>query len=192
MNTIEHLQVVLPGQPIAWYQRIALEIAAGRMPMPQLPPPLPEVKLTPPPPPPPLLEIKVTPPPPPPLKPESPIPSTIYSYTKADLTHPSDNIQPPKKSVPRKDKKANKRAKDQTNQKQLPPSSPQIKQPKKSRLTNAPIEYVPVLSRHLLTLCRNDCKLANRLISHQLDRNPDRDFQWAQEKAIWDLERDRR
>ena len=192
MNTIEHLQIVLPGQPIAWYQRIAIEIDAGRMPMPQLPPPppLPEVKSTPPPPP--LLEVKSAPPPPPPLRPEPPTPSTIYSYTKADLTNPSDNIQPPKESIPRKAKKANKRAKDQNKQKQLPSSTPPKKQQQKSPSTTAPIEYVPVLSRDLLTLCRNDARLATRLIYHQLDRNPGRDFQWAQEKAIWDLERDRR
>ena len=204
MNTIEHLQIVLPGQPIAWYQRIAVEIDAGRMPMPQLPPPpVPEIKPTPPPPPP-VPEIKLTPlppplvpkvkltPPPPPLRPEPPTPSTVYSYTKADLTNPSDNIQPPKEFIPRKAKKANKRAKDQINQKQLPPSTPQTKQQKKSIPTTAPIEYFPVLSRDLLMLCRNDARLATRLVYHQLDRNPGRDFQWAQEKAIWDLERDRR
>jgi hypothetical protein len=36
MNTIEQLQSILPGQPLAWYERIAAEIDAGRMPMPSL------------------------------------------------------------------------------------------------------------------------------------------------------------
>jgi hypothetical protein len=49
MNTIEHLQVILPGQPIAWYQRIAVEIEAGRMPMPSSSTPVETQDLPPPP-----------------------------------------------------------------------------------------------------------------------------------------------
>ncbi len=36
MNTLQQLQVIMPGQPIAWYERIAAEIDAGRMPMPSV------------------------------------------------------------------------------------------------------------------------------------------------------------
>jgi hypothetical protein len=43
----------------------------------------------------------------------------------------------------------------------------------------------------LLTMCRGDEKLCERLIRNAQQRNPHRGRGWAVEKVIWDLSRDR-
>lgn len=43
----------------------------------------------------------------------------------------------------------------------------------------------------LLSLCLGDRKLAERLLFNQISNNPERSQQWALEKTILDLERDR-
>jgi hypothetical protein len=44
----------------------------------------------------------------------------------------------------------------------------------------------------LLTLVQGDTDAAERLIKYEQSRNPDRSIDWCVEKAVWQLERDRR
>ncbi|WP_214439609.1 hypothetical protein [Atlanticothrix silvestris] len=44
----------------------------------------------------------------------------------------------------------------------------------------------------LLALLQNDVATANRLIDSERRRHPDRSPEWAVEKALWQLKRDRR
>lgn len=46
--------------------------------------------------------------------------------------------------------------------------------------------------RHLFKLCKGDIDQARRLVQRVRVANPDRSEQWAVEKVIYDLERDRR
>lgn len=156
----------MPGQPDAWYQRIAAEITAGRMPLPKIaiPDPVPVPPLNPTPkktkafkqtqfpssPP-----VSPTPPPPAPsLVPasKSPVPLQASQY----------QLEQAAKSA---------RAKD--HQRSLP---------KKSK-THPP--------KALITLLRGDYAAADRLFLKAKSLNPGRDEKWVWDKVLWDLERDR-
>jgi hypothetical protein len=47
------------------------------------------------------------------------------------------------------------------------------------------------ISDRLVKLCNNNRATAERLVTHNLQQNPGKTAQWANEKAVWDLERDR-
>jgi hypothetical protein len=47
------------------------------------------------------------------------------------------------------------------------------------------------ISDRLVMLCNNNRATAMRLVTHNLEHNPGKSSQWANDKAIWDLERDR-
>lgn len=49
----------------------------------------------------------------------------------------------------------------------------------------------PKLRKQLLTLLHNDKETANRLVAQIKRNNPNQSINWAAEKAIYDLERDR-
>lgn len=49
----------------------------------------------------------------------------------------------------------------------------------------------PKLRKQLLTLLHNDRAAADRLVTQVKRNHPDRSINWAAEKAIYDLERDR-
>ena len=51
---------------------------------------------------------------------------------------------------------------------------------------------VSQLKKRLLVLVQGDNQLAHRLVKQAKSRNPGRTEDWYLEKAIWDLERDRR
>lgn len=65
--------------------------------------------------------------------------------------------------------------------------------PEKSRKTQWRPHTIRVsVDGQLLTLCLGDRALAERLLFAQISANPEKSQQWALEKTIWDLERDRR
>jgi hypothetical protein len=47
------------------------------------------------------------------------------------------------------------------------------------------------ISPRLLELCNGNHATAQRLLDFTLNQNPGKTAQWANEKAVWDLERDR-
>ncbi|MGL4351261.1 MAG: hypothetical protein ACRCT2_11970 [Plesiomonas shigelloides] len=47
------------------------------------------------------------------------------------------------------------------------------------------------ISARLLELCNGNHATAQRLLDFTLQNNPGKTAQWANEKAVWDLERDR-
>jgi hypothetical protein len=47
------------------------------------------------------------------------------------------------------------------------------------------------ISARLLELCNGNRATAQRLLDFALQQNPGKTAQWANEKAVWDLERDR-
>ncbi|WP_009631528.1 hypothetical protein [Synechocystis sp. PCC 7509] len=49
----------------------------------------------------------------------------------------------------------------------------------------------PKLRKKLLILLYNDSETANRLLAHTQQTNPQKSVNWAMEKVIYDLERDR-
>ena len=49
----------------------------------------------------------------------------------------------------------------------------------------------PKLRKKLLILLHNDRTTANRLVAHTKQTNPQKSVDWAMEKVIYDLERDR-
>jgi hypothetical protein len=49
----------------------------------------------------------------------------------------------------------------------------------------------PKLQKKLLVLLHNDSETANRLLAHTKQNNPHQSVNWAMEKVIYDLERDR-
>jgi hypothetical protein len=49
----------------------------------------------------------------------------------------------------------------------------------------------PKPSDRLIELCNGNYSTAQRLLTSLLKQNPDKTGQWANEKAVWDLERDR-
>ncbi len=49
----------------------------------------------------------------------------------------------------------------------------------------------PKLQKKLLILLHNDSETANRLLAHTKQNNPHQSVNWAMEKVIYDLERDR-
>jgi hypothetical protein len=51
---------------------------------------------------------------------------------------------------------------------------------------------VPPLEDELVRLLNGDRTTANRLISSTRRKNPNQSEQWCREKAVYDLERDRR
>ncbi len=52
-------------------------------------------------------------------------------------------------------------------------------------------EASPKLRKKLLILLHNDSETANRLLAHTQQTNPHQSVNWAMEKVIYDLERDR-
>jgi hypothetical protein len=88
-----------------------------------------------------------------------------YSYSKADLNplHRTEVIKPTTKPTTKSTK------------------SPEPK-PKPTTVT---------ISDRLIKLCNNNRATAERLVIHNLQQNPNKSSQWANDKAIWDLERDR-
>ncbi len=52
-------------------------------------------------------------------------------------------------------------------------------------------EASPKLQKKLLTLLHNDSETANRLLAYTKQTNPHQSVNWAMEKVIYDLERDR-
>lgn len=61
-------------------------------------------------------------------------------------------------------------------------------QTRKSRRESAD----PRLWKQLMTMLHGDKAAATRLIEHERMRNPDKSEKWLLEKAIWQLQRDRR
>ncbi len=58
--------------------------------------------------------------------------------------------------------------------------------------TNSQIDQAsPKLQKKLLLLLHNDSETANRLLAHIKRNNPQQSVNWAMEKVIYDLERDR-
>lgn len=58
--------------------------------------------------------------------------------------------------------------------------------------TNSQIDQAsPKLQKKLLILLHNDSETANRLLAHTRQNNPHQSVNWAMEKVIYDLERDR-
>lgn len=53
-------------------------------------------------------------------------------------------------------------------------------------------QHVPPLEDELVRLLNGDRTTANRLISSTRRKNPNQSEQWCREKAVYDLERDRR
>jgi hypothetical protein len=94
--------------------------------------------------------------------------SSVYSYGKAELSveHRRDVIRSATKQTQTRTEKAH--------------STPWLPQ----------VIKVSVDGK-LLNLCLGDRKLAERLLFNQISNNPERSQQWALEKTIWDLERDR-
>ena len=95
---------------------------------------------------------------------------TVYSYSKADL-NPVHRVDVTTKS-PKVTTKSTK----------VTAKSPKVtaKSPKS-----------PKVSDRLISLCNGDRSLAVRLVSLCMENNPGRSNQWAIDKAVWDLERDR-
>lgn len=74
-------------------------------------------------------------------------------------------------------------------------NQPRSKSPRKSKPRRRPRRKVskPVpLSQELAMLLNGDRTTAERLISSTRQQYPNRSEQWCREKAIYDLERDRR
>ncbi len=58
--------------------------------------------------------------------------------------------------------------------------------------TDSPIDKAsPKLQKKLLILLHNDRPTANRLLAYTKQKNPQQSVNWAMEKVIYDLERDR-
>lgn len=58
--------------------------------------------------------------------------------------------------------------------------------------TNSQIDQAsPKLQKKLLILLHNDSETANRLLAYTKQKNPQQSVNWAIEKVIYDLERDR-
>ncbi|QSJ18873.1 hypothetical protein JYQ62_09025 [Nostoc sp. UHCC 0702] len=75
-----------------------------------------------------------------------------------------------------------------TSRNSRPKSKPR---PQSSSLFSAK-DDVSGLKNRLLVLVQGDNQLAHRLVKQVKSRNPGRTEDWYLEKAIWDLERDRR
>ncbi len=89
---------------------------------------------------------------------------TTYSYSKADLNpvHRTEVLKTPHQS-PRYTAKTGRA---------------------KPRKTPRP-------SNRLIELCNGNQATAERLLTSIMEKNPGKSGKWADEKAIWDLERDR-
>ena len=93
-----------------------------------------------------------------------PPPDGTYSYSKADLNpvHRTEVVKASTKPTPK-------------------PAKPTAKN------TVKPAKISP----RLLELCNGNHATAQRLLDFTLQQNPGKTAQWANEKAVWDLERDR-
>lgn len=95
-----------------------------------------------------------------------PIKDGTYSYSKADLNplHRTEVIKPTTQSP-----------------------KPTTQSPKPKPTTAAAVK----VSDRLVNLCNGNRETAMRLVGFNIQQNPTKSSQWAIDKAIWDLERDR-
>jgi hypothetical protein len=170
-STVTYLQNMMPGQTDAWYQRIAAEITAGRMPLPTVDPiPAP----TP-------LEIQTAP------EPEV-LPNPINPARQRFL-----NSEPRQEASPQVSEPAPK-AKPKSKTKQLKQGTYKAKKSAPTTVASPQTKHaqgVRSSTEHELYCLTKDRRVAFRLVSHIQLNNPNKSEQWCWEKAIYDLERDR-
>jgi hypothetical protein len=170
-STIAYLQEIMPGQSEAWYDRIAAEITAGRM-------PLPKVESIPDPTPKPTEE--------PVLLPNAINPARQRYLASNDS--PAPTAKP--KSKTKQLKQGTYRAKSAASTaipNTVGEALKQASQPQTKRVqpANATTKW------KLESLVHGDRNAASRLAAQIAFANPDKTEQWCWEKAIYDLRRDR-
>jgi hypothetical protein len=203
--TISHLKLCIPGQTDTWYQRIAAEITAGRMPLPQILEPEPVAVA-----PEPTADVIVELPrfvvlteavplsaviisPPPPL-------AVAVLLSAAIISPPqplSETVaEPPKTRKQTQVPTAPAPAPASKSPVPLQASQHQLEQAAKSARAKAPQQSKPPSPkthppRALISLLRGDYAGADRLFLKLKLSNPGRDDKWIWDKALWDLQRDR-
>jgi hypothetical protein len=161
-STVAYLQTVLPGQTDAWYQRIAAEITAGRMPLPKVET-IPESETT---------------------------PTPINPARQRFLNSEPKQETSPQVSEPAKPRQVYQHQPQNPLPKVAIPNTPQavLEQFRKHR----PDQKASAATKSkLVRLVQGDRELAARLVSFARAGNPDKTEKWCWEKAIHDLERDR-
>ncbi len=78
----------------------------------------------------------------------------------------------------------------QTQKRYYPKSKP--RQPLEFKQRTTSININSKQWKQLMALVQGDAAAANRLIEYEQSRNPNRSIDWCVEKALWQLERDRR
>jgi hypothetical protein len=198
----------MPGQTDSWYQRIAAEVTAGRMPLPQIPEPEPVAVA-----PEPIAAVIVGPPrfvvlaeavplaaviisPPQPLAvavveppPELPIVGSFPPQPVAAPEPPSPRKQTQFPPAPPPPPASKTPFPLQASQHQLEQAakSARAKDPQRSK-PQRPKTHPPI---ELITRLGGDYKAADRLFLKLQLLNPGRDERWIWDKALWDLHRDR-
>jgi hypothetical protein len=181
----------MPGQSDLWYQRIATEIAAGRMPLPQLPEPEPVVEA---------IAVAVAPPrfvvvaeavplaavtipsPPP-----QPVAVAVAEPPETPFSPPEPPKAPAPSAPPGPEQKSPVPLQASQHQLEQAAKSARAKAPQRSK-TQRPKTHPP---RELITRLGGDYRGADRLFLKVSLQNPGRDERWVWDKCLWDLHRDR-
>jgi hypothetical protein len=165
--TVDYLKQIMPGQSDAWYQRIADDIAAGKMPLPKV-----EGVLVP--------ESLTAPPQP-----------TINAARQRFLDNSKRSpIEPPVAKPPVKPKSKTQQLKQGTYRSNIPDTVDAALQ-QASQKPKRPAQPVKTATRMELGRLVRSERAAERLAVQVASTTPGKSEQWCWEKAIFDVERDR-
>lgn len=156
----------MPGQPDAWYQRIADDIVAGRMPLPRvegIPAPEPSIAIN---------------------------AARLRFLDGSKRQSPPEPVKPPEKP-PAKPKSKTQQLKQGTYRSSIPRTVDEALQ-QASRKPKRPAQPVKAATKWELERLVQGGRAAERLAMQVAAANPDKSEQWCWEKAIFDVERDRR